>query len=172
MFHIRPVALHEAAVLAELAATTFRQSHGSSTTVENIDLYVQEQYTEEQFNKSLQRSENHYHVLLVDQTLAGFLNIIPNSAHEMIHAQPICKLDRIYLLEDYLDRKAGLHLFEFAKEEAIRMNQLGFWLNVWEGNTRAVRFYQKLGFQEVGKSWFRISATHSNPNLVLYLPFS
>lgn len=171
MHVIRAIQREEAGALAALAATTFRQSHGSSTTNENINAYIEEHYTEQLFQHELSKQGNHYYYLCLGDKPIGFLNFITDCKHDLLRCEHPCKLDRIYLLEDYLGQQAGLKLFQFALQEAKRHKQEGFWLNVWEGNQRAINFYRKLGFVEIGKSLFRISATHSNPNLVLFLEF-
>ena len=45
----------------------------------------------------------------------------------------------------------------------------GMWLNVWKKNERAIRFYEKQGFETVGESEFVLTKTHSNPNWVMVL---
>lgn len=78
-------------------------------------------------------------------------------------------MDRLYLLQEFYDLKLGLKLLEFNIAISKKANQLGMWLYTWAENKRAVSFCLKTGFDIIGKADFKISATHSNPNYLMYL---
>ncbi|HHX30401.1 MAG TPA: GNAT family N-acetyltransferase, partial [Clostridiaceae bacterium] len=50
----------------------------------------------------------------------------------------------LYLLRDFQDRGLGFQLMKAAMEELNKMPQIILW--VLEGNERAIRFYESLGF--------------------------
>ena len=77
----------------------------------------------------------------------------------------MCIRDRFYGLN------LGKELFDYNIEFSKKHNQLGMWLAVWVENERAIKFYTKMGFKIVGEYDFRISATHTNPNHIMFLPF-
>ena len=56
-------------------------------------------------------------------------------------------------------------------ELSKKHGQLGIWLNVWVENQKAIRFYTKCGFKNVGSYDFKISENHTNPNHVLFLEY-
>jgi ribosomal protein S18 acetylase RimI-like enzyme len=74
------------------------------------------------------------------------------------------KLERLYLLKEFYDKKLGNALFQFNCDLAKQHSQKGIWLFVWTGNHRAIRFYDKAGFKIIGSHNFKISEDHSNPN--------
>ena len=51
------------------------------------------------------------------------------------------------------------------------LGQDRMWLYVWKENHRALRFYEKAGFQIVGDGLFRLTATHANPNWQMFLRY-
>ncbi|MBK9734413.1 MAG: GNAT family N-acetyltransferase [Saprospiraceae bacterium] len=67
-----------------------------------------------------------------------------------------CQLQKIYVLKDFLSMKIG---YELQHQMIIKAEELKFeniWLSVLETNERAIRFYQKDDFKEIGKHVFEI----------------
>ena len=74
-------------------------------------------------------------------------------------------------MKEFYDKNIGKQLFDLNIELAKANKQIGIWLYVWTENKRALRFYEKQGFKNIGSTHFRISETHSNPNYWMYLKF-
>lgn len=158
-------------LLAGIARITFRESHGSSASAEDINDYVNEKYNEEVFKSELRDPDNIYHIIYHDKQAAGFSKIIFNSPHSNIKSKNVTKLERIYLLKEFYGMKSGYELFKFNIELSVKNSQSGMWLFVWKENHRAVSFYKKAGFKVIGSHDFKISETHSNPNHQMLLMY-
>lgn len=158
----------DAGALAQMGAKSFRESHHTSASAENIRDYMANTYTLDQLANELSDSRNVFRVAKVGEQIAGFSKIIPDAANPAINADHTCKMERLYVLEEFFHLKIGQLLFDECIRNAHELNQSGIWLNVWTGNPRAIKFYTKQGFSVVGQSWFRISATHSNPNFLMW----
>ncbi len=169
MNKIREATILDAIPLAELARTTFKQSHGHSASESEINNYMSLNFLEAVFNEELSDPNNRYYLIYDDQKLVGYSKLILNTSTNSVAEQNIAKLERIYVLEEAHGLGLGKRLFDVNVKFARENNQSGIWLFTWIENHRAIRFYQKLGFQIVGKYDFRISDTHSNPNHQLYL---
>jgi len=161
----------DSALLSNLAELTFIESHGHSAPAEDISNYIAEKYNEDIFKTELSNPENIYHFIYYNDKPAGFSKIIFNCAYEGSPLQNITKLERIYILAAFYDQKLGQQLFQYDLDLAKQNSQAGMWLYVWKENPRAVRFYQKNGFQITGSYDFHLSATHSNPNHQMLLRF-
>ncbi|MEO8406585.1 MAG: GNAT family N-acetyltransferase [Chitinophagaceae bacterium] len=159
----------DAALLSELAKITFIQSHGHSVEKEDIDSYVTEKYSEAILKQELSDRRSIYHLLYYNDQPAGFSKIIFNEPYKDSDVKNITKLERIYLLKEYYDLKLGKELFAFNMELAKVNDQSGIWLYVWKENERAVKFYQKNGFEIIGSYDFKISERRSNPNYLMIL---
>lgn len=162
---------NDAALLATLAAITFKESHGHSAPEGDINNYIAEKYSTPVFTEALSDPKNHYHIIYHNEKAAGFSNIVLNCLYENNPQQHIAKLERIYILQEFYNLKLGLQLFQFNVEFAKQHLQSGIWLYVWKENTRAINFYTKAGFKIIGSYDFKLSATHSNPNHQLLLEF-
>jgi diamine N-acetyltransferase len=156
-------------VLVTLATTTFIQSHGHSAPAADINNYIAEKYNEAVLNEELNDPQNIYHIIYHNEKPAGYSKIIFNQAYENSPVQNITKLERIYVLEEFLNLKLGLALLQYNIALAKQNQQTGLWLYVWKENTRAFNFYTKAGFIIIGSYNFKVSATHANPNHQLLL---
>ena len=81
-------------------------------------------------------------------------------------------MSRLYLLKDFFGLQLGKELFNFNIAFSKQHNQQGIWLAVWIENEHAINFYKKRGFNIIGKYDFRISATHTNPNHIMFLEYN
>ena len=171
MITIETPTLSDVAKLTDLARTTFLQSHSHSASITDIAAYVDKHFTESIFEKEITDLQNHYRLLYQNNQLVGYSKIIFNQELKWVNDLNICKLERIYLLEETLGSGLGKQLFDYNLELTKKAEQAGIWLNVWVGNQRAIKFYEKMGFKNVGSFDFKISENHYNPNHQLYLKF-
>lgn len=64
------------------------------------------------------------------------------------------QLWRLYLGQGFIGQKLGARLMRAAQEEARRRGAATLWLGVYDRNVRAVEFYRRFGFSQVGVSGF------------------
>jgi ribosomal protein S18 acetylase RimI-like enzyme len=156
--------MSDSVLLAEIGSISFIQSHGHSAAAADIENYVNEKFSEVAIQQELSQHENIFHIIYHEGQPAGYSKIIFNSPAPGINIDPVTKLERIYLLENFYDLHLGHTLLQFNIELSKQHEQKGIWLYVWKNNTRAVRFYEKHGFEIIGSHDFKLTATHSNPN--------
>ena len=159
-------------VLAEVGRQTLLESHGHSAPKEDMDAYVDKNYSPAFFQNELNDPKNIYHIIYYNGRPAGYSKLILNYPNALIPLKNVTKLERIYLLKEFYELKLGLELFRFNLEISKSNNQSGIWLFVWKENTRAFNFYVKNGFKIIGSHDFRISETHSNPNYQMFLEYN
>jgi diamine N-acetyltransferase len=170
-FRILVANTSDTALLAQLGKQTFLESHGHSAPAADIAAYVAEKYDQEIVKAELSDPENIYRIIYAGDQPAGFSKIIFNSPGAHIPFEPVAKLERIYLLNEFHGQGLGKVLLQHNIEMALAANQKGIWLYVWVENQKAFNFYTQQGFRIVGQYDFRISATHTNPNHQLLLSF-
>jgi GNAT superfamily N-acetyltransferase len=158
-------------LLADLGKQTFIESHGNSALQADIDEYVSETYSYATCEKELADTSNIFHFIYYAGKPAGYSKIIFNSPHPDIEEQQVTKLQRIFLLKEFYTQKLGSQLFNYNVDLSKSNNQKGLWLFVWTKNERAVKFYKKNGFKIIGSHDFKISATHTNPNHIMFLEY-
>lgn len=172
MITIDKATQHDHPTIVHIGRLSVGEAHRGSCSDNELDEYLAKNYNKEAIQNELREESNIYHIISVDGEPAGFSKVILNAAHPAIQPKNVTKLDRIYLLSNYFDRKLGFHLLRFNIELAERNKQSGIWLYTWVGNTRAVNFYQRNGFAIIGSHHFQVTATRSNLNhhMLLNIP--
>ncbi|HEL1972481.1 TPA: GNAT family N-acetyltransferase [Streptococcus suis] len=81
-------------------------------------------------------------VALVDEQVVGFTCYGASSQEDL---QGAGELYALYVLADYCDQGIGYQLIQAALEKLQSYETVSLW--VLDGNTRAIAFYEKIGFQ-------------------------
>ena len=161
----------DAALLAKIGGISLLESHGHSSPGEVMQAYLNKSFNEDACRAELANPTNIFSAVFYDNRPAGYSKMIYNIPHPAISIGPITKLERLYLLKEFYDLKLGHVLLHQAIENSKAAGDKGMWLEVWKGNERAVSFYQKQGFETVGETSFRLTATHSNPAWVMMMEY-
>ncbi len=157
------------ATIVAIGKVSVEEAHRDSCSTKDLGEFIESHYNNEAIREELSDESNIYHIISIDGEPAGFSKIIFNSVHSNIQQPNVTKLDRIYLLSKFFDRKLGSELLNFNIDLSKRNDQSGIWLFTWTGNNRAVNFYLKRGFTIIGSHNFQVTATHSNPNHQMFL---
>jgi diamine N-acetyltransferase len=158
-------------LLMDIGRTTFMEAHEMSGSKEDLDIYLNSVYNTDSFKKELENANNIFYLIYYNNIPVGFSKIILNFPNLAIAEQSITKLDRIYILKTFHDKKLGVDLFNFNLKLSQNHQQKGMWLYVWVENQRAINFYNKVGFTIAGSYNFKLSQTRSNPNHIMYLNY-
>jgi diamine N-acetyltransferase len=154
-----------------MGGQTILESHGHSQPAEVMQRYIAEKFSEEAIREELSDPANIFYLVYYAGQLAGYSKIIYHVPIKPVPLPNITKLERLYLLREFYDKKLGQQLLQFNIDLSKQQGQAGMWLYVWKGNDRAIRFYEKAGFKLVGDGYFRLTDTHANPNWQMYLPY-
>lgn len=171
MLKIKKATIKDARLLSEISVASFLPAHGHSAPKEIIDSYISANFSEENFIKELSNPNFEYRLICYKDEVAGFSKVILNSENENITEKNVTKMERLYLLTTFYNLSLGKELMNFNINLAKENKQAGIWLYVWIENLKAIGFYKKMGFKNVGDYDFILSPTKSNPNHVLYLEF-
>ena len=155
--------------ISEIGNIAVEETHRDSSPAEDMEAYMQKNYSIEAIKEELKNKENIYHIISYNDIPVGFSKIVLNEAHPNIAQQNTTKLDRIYLLKEYFGLKLGVQLLSANIEFCKAHQQSGIWLFTWVENKRAINFYTKAGFSIVGSHQFKVTDTHSNENYQMFL---
>ena len=148
---IRIATVDDAALLAELGARTFREAFAPFLPPSDLESYVTAMYNPALQTEELANPLRKFLIVEHDGAAAGYALLL---AHELNPAAPCenpVELERLYLLQSSVGRGLGSLLMRACIEESRRGGHTSMWLQVWEGNTRAMTFYRKMGFGSVGE---------------------
>lgn len=160
--NIRYGTIADAQMLSELGARTFYDTFAKDNTPENIDAYVKESFSPEiQFNELSQPNI----IFLIAESEGipiGYAQLLMNSKDESIKGIRPLEIRRIYASQDYVGKGVGKELMQATIREARQRDCDCIWLGVWEENQRAIDFYEKWGFREVGTHIFFVGDDPQN----------
>ena len=171
MIKIVKASIKDAKLLSRISAASFLPAHGHSSPKEDIEHYLAENFNERNFINELNNNKNQYYLIELKDTIVGYSKIIFNEKCDIINTKNITYMSRLYLLKEYYGVGLGKKLLDFNVNLSKENKQKGIWLKVWVENQKAIKFYKKNGFKIIGKSDFKISETHSNPNHIMFLNF-
>ena len=161
----------DAELLADMGKKSLLQSHGHSAPDYIMQAYVDKSFSIEACAKELSDDTNIFYAVTYQGEPAGYFKTVHNVSHATVNLQPVTKLERLYLLDHFFGLNLGQQLLQKAIELSKEAGEKGMWLNVWKKNERAIRFYEKSGFETVGESLFVLTETHTNPNWVMLLQY-
>lgn len=140
--------------LLHVARTAFLQAFTAGNKPENIEAYLSEAFTLDQFAKELKEQASTFFVAEKEGEFIGYTKVNQVPAQTDIHDPESLEIARLYVLEDHLGSGLGKELLETAVDFAKQNHKKYLWLGVWEMNARAIRFYEKNGLRIFGSHPF------------------
>ncbi|CUA87352.1 GNAT family N-acetyltransferase [Pseudidiomarina woesei] len=154
--HIRTATEDDAERLAALAQQTFIEAFGEANSTENMNAYCASH-----FSPTLQLAEiNDQQGLTLIATheghLIGFVQLRFGSSPASVPATSPAEIQRLYVLANWHGRGVAHDLMRTALQRIEQAHHDMVWLGVWEHNPRAIAFYKKYQFSEVGEQVFQL----------------
>lgn len=153
-YAIRLASSADAVGLAQLAETTFRQAFGSSNRDEDIELHCRNSYGAAIQAAEIEARDRTTIVSEADGCLIGFGQLRWGTPPACVRATRGAEIQRLYVDRLWHGRGVAQALMEPLIGAATRGGAGTVWLGVWERNPRALAFYKKSGFVEVGEHTF------------------
>ena len=154
---IRTASIHDAPFIALLGRITFTETFGHFfRDKKDLLAYFNRTFTVEKIKNGLKNSHNIFWLAYVDGLPVGYSKLKLNSPSEFIQSKDTCQLQKIYVLKDFLAMQIGQKLLNVLIEKAKEISSEDIWLSVLDSNERAIRFYKKHGFKNIGNHDFQI----------------
>jgi ribosomal protein S18 acetylase RimI-like enzyme len=153
---IRHATPRDARELAHLGERTFREAFGPKNTAENMDLHTRERYGEAIQAGEIADPQLTTLVCEANGALIGFTQLRWEAAPPCVMAQRPGEIQRLYVSSEWHGQGIAQQLMEAALGMMQARGCDAAWLGVWEENPRAIAFYRKYGFAEVGELPFAL----------------
>jgi ribosomal protein S18 acetylase RimI-like enzyme len=154
MVNIRAAQPSDARALAALAEYTFREAFGAMNTDADMALHCQQSYSETIQTAEIAASDRLTLLAEVRGKLAGFTQLRWGAAPSCVHGESPGEILRFYLRGEFHGSGVATMLMDAALAALRQHGATTAWLGVWERNPRAIGFYRKHGFSEVGEQIF------------------
>jgi len=157
MIKIRIANQKDAKYIALLGRITFTETFGHLFNDNNdLLLYLDKTFSVNKIKSGLDKKNNVFLIAFYKELPVGFAKLKFNSESEFIKEEYVCQLQKIYVLKDFLSKRIGFMLQEKLFKIAIQNGNQKIWLSVLKSNERAIKFYEKSGFVEIGNHPFQI----------------
>ena len=146
--------------LQSIGRDTFYETFHDQNNTENMTAYLNESFSTEKLTAELQNPHSLFKLLFVNVELAGYLKVNTDEAQSEKLGPDYLEVERIYILSRFHKLGLGKVLMEEAMKIARHMQKTKVWLGVWEQNSNAIAFYEKVGFEKTGIihfSWVKTS---------------
>ncbi len=154
--HIRRGVIEDAPALAEFAARTFKETFGEDNEPEDMQAHLEKSYGIPQQTKELLDPGTVTLLAFQNETLLAYAQIRRNAPPSCVTQESPIELHRFYV--DRLAHGQGIaqKLMTGVCEAVRELDGQHVWLGVWEKNPRAISFYKKMGFVDMGSTVFYV----------------
>ncbi|MDQ3220808.1 MAG: GNAT family N-acetyltransferase [Acidobacteriota bacterium] len=147
---IREANASDAVLISILAATTFYEAYFEQDESTNLAGYISQSFGLNKIQSELADPAISFALIFLSEKAVGYAKLEKDSTLGCIKGHNTIELKRIYVLERVYGKGVGSKLLEYCLSLAKDRGFESLWLQVWEQNPRAQRFYEKYGFEEVG----------------------
>ncbi|WP_299437026.1 GNAT family N-acetyltransferase [uncultured Aquimarina sp.] len=154
---IRIATIDDVSNISFLGKKTFDQAFGHLFRDRNdLITYLEKTFSIEKLKNSITKSHNVYWIAFYGEIAVGYAKIQLGTQSEFIDSKQVCKLQKLYILKEYLSNGIGAQLNQLIFDKAIRNTSEYIWLSVLKSNERAVAFYKRDDYKIVGDHPFSI----------------
>ena len=151
-------------------AATYREHFERDFSLVALDTYLHQTFAPTAIQKELNEIGCQFFIAENQEGFpVGYMKVGTTPAPLFVPGNRRLCLERIYLVNEYQSMGLGMRLVETAIEYAQKNHFETLWLGCWDGNLPTLRFYEKMGFSQVGSEKFVITGTHySDTDLILF----
>jgi len=165
---IKPAGRPEADLIADIARKTFMETYGEMNTPENMEAYLNSQFSDEKLLEELQHPRTRFFLAYLNGIPAAFTKVRDDRKAKKLEEIKAIEIQRIYVLQEYQGFSLGKAMLDMIKDLARKDGYQTIWLQVWQKNNKAIRFYQKAGFTVFETASFLLGSSSQQDFLMRY----
>jgi diamine N-acetyltransferase len=149
-----------AEIVAMLGCLTFRETfeHLFRRKEDELSAYLDYTFSVSKIRSSIAKPENHYWLALLDGLPIGYAKLKHPSLNTLVADGSAAQLQKIYVLSEFLSHRAGYALLRAVTAKAKEAGVEAMWLTVLDSNQRAIGFYERNHWSDVGGATFSIGS--------------
>jgi ribosomal protein S18 acetylase RimI-like enzyme len=151
---LRPAGPDDAAVLSSFAEHIFRDTFGPHNRPDDMDLYCSAAFSIDQQREQILDPDYYIVLAIMGGELAGYAQLHVGPPPACVAGPHPIELKRLYVDRRWQGGGVAQALMHHAIEVARQRGARTLYLAVWRHNHRAIAFYRKYGFEEVGTAEF------------------
>lgn len=145
---IREATKEDAILIADLSQQTFYDTFAADNTKEDMDLFLNKQFTKGRLMLEVGAPENTFLLAYYKDEVAGYAKLREGKQPKSLGTKNALEIARLYAVTSMIGKGVGKALMQACINIAKTRGKEVIWLGVWERNQRAIAFYQKWGFEK------------------------
>jgi diamine N-acetyltransferase len=155
---IRQATVRDAELLARLGAALFLQTFAHQNTPEDMAAYLASAFSPVLQAAELEQPGTLVLIASIGDVPTGYAQLAVTQPVEGVQAVDPIELVRFYVDAAWHGRGLSHGLMQEVLDRAAARVHDRIWLGVWEKNGRAIAFYEKQGFEVVGRKDFLLGS--------------
>lgn len=166
-FSIRRGTLADAPALAAFAERTFAETFAADNRPEDMALHAASAYGPELQRRELDDPAVRTWLAFSGPTLAAYAQLRTGPAPAVVLGSTPVEIWRFYLARAWHGHGLAQQLMQHVLDDAAQLGADTVWLGVWERNPRAIAFYVRQGFVDVGAHAFVLGTDRQTDRLMV-----
>ena len=163
---VKEATVNDAEVIGKLSSETFFETYSWYNTPENMKEYTQKHFSVEKTKSDFTEANTHFFLANLKDEVIGYAKLRVFEHPEELNGKRHIEIERIYVQKKHQDKKAGYAIIkkciDFSREKSYEV----IWLGVWEQNLKALKFYERVGFEKFGVHMFQLGNDVQNDYLL------
>ena len=151
---IRPATVDDVDTLCRLGAATFRETYRTISDPREVDEYADEHFTATKVTAWFSRPCARTLLAFVSGSPVGYAHVRSAKVPACVSDRRAVELSRLYLLASAQGTGIGGALIEAALGAIAALGGQTVWLGAYDRNVKALAFYARRGFVQVGTHEF------------------
>ena len=151
---IRSATLDDVDVLCRLGAATFRETYSAISDPREVDEYADTHFTAAKVAAWFAKPCARTLLAFVGGSPVGYAHVRSAKVPACVDDRKAVELSRLYLLASAQGGGVGGALIAAAIEQAAELGGKTVWLGAYDRNVKALAFYARRGFAQVGTHEF------------------
>lgn len=163
---VRAATADDAAALAAFAQACFHDAFAADNRAEDMAAYLAATFSPERQAAEIADPATQVLLAHVDGALAGYALVAAGAAPRAVTGAAPIELRRFYVARPWHGRGVADALMDAVLAAARARGAATLWLGVWERNPRAIAYYRKRGFADVGSHAFMLGNDRQTDRLM------
>lgn len=142
--------------LQKIGKDTFYESFSEMNDAADMEEYLREGFSIKKITAEVNDNNTLIYFAKIEGQVIGYLKLNFGASQTEFQDENAMEIQRIYVSKDFQGKNIGQLLYEKAIEVAKQKHVGYVWLGVWEKNPRAIKFYERNGFEAFDKHLFRL----------------
>lgn len=147
----QPCDLSNLDLLVSISKETFVAAFEKDNDPDDFQHYMETAFSRKKLRTELEDENTIFYFVYDGEDLVGYFKLNIGAAQTDVHEEKALEIERIYVIAAHQGKKIGAQMLQKIEELAKDHGKEYIWLGVWEHNPKAIRFYQRHGFQKFGE---------------------